>query len=301
MNVSEAPLITVIIPVRNDFARLEECLAALELQSYPKNRIEILVINNSSEPVPERLPSEYPDVAIRKEPTPGSYAARNHGIRYARGNILAFTDADCVPDEKWIEKGVRRLCSSNSCGLVGGRIILLYKSGKPRTAVEHYESVTAFRQKENVEKSKFSVTANLFAYRRVFEETGPFREDLKSRGDAEWTRRAQSRGFRLEYAPDAIVMHPARSTFSELIQKHERVAGGLFDIRSEQEHTTLRRARDIALLLRPRVRFAFRLLKSSNENLRLLDKTLILFVQSLVQAVMLKEYVRRIFGGTACR
>lgn len=295
------PLVTVVIPVRDDFERLRRCLEALASQTYPNEQTEIIVVNNSSEPTPEAFAHDFSDVVFFQEPKPGSYAARNCGIRHSRGEILAFTDSDCIPDSSWIEQGVRHLLDGDECGLVGGRIDLFFTCGEPRNAVELYESYTAFRQKDNVEKAGFSVTANLFVYRRLFDEAGAFREDLRSRGDAEWTRRAQSYGHRIRYAPDAIVMHPARSRFYELVRKQERVAGGLYDFHTSDRNKISSRIIAVVRLLRPRLRFAYRLISSQNANLRLADKSKILSVQTLLQFVSAKEYLRRMLGGTARR
>ncbi len=93
------PFVSVIIPVYNDAGRLRICLAALHKQTYDSDRYEIIVIDNGSDPSPvmDNLKVEFDNVVYDQELTPGSYAARNKGITIAKGDVIAFTDADCIP------------------------------------------------------------------------------------------------------------------------------------------------------------------------------------------------------------
>ena len=81
---------------------------ALTKQTYPKNRFEVIVVNNDpADPCPcIPLPDNF---VLTTEGKPGSYAARNAGIKIAKGEILAFTDSDCIPHSNWIEQAVNIL------------------------------------------------------------------------------------------------------------------------------------------------------------------------------------------------
>ncbi len=80
-------------------------------------------MDNGSDPGHDRgeIVSHFGQARMIHEPLPGSYAARNQGLSQARGNIVAFTDADCIPNPDWIEKGVRTLQKFPECGLVAGK------------------------------------------------------------------------------------------------------------------------------------------------------------------------------------
>jgi len=97
---------SVIIPVYNDVKRLEICLKTLEAQTYNKDRYEVIVIDNGFNENIESAAAKYRHVKLLKESRPGAEAARNTGIAAAAGEVLAFTDSDCVPAEDWLEKGV---------------------------------------------------------------------------------------------------------------------------------------------------------------------------------------------------
>lgn len=223
------PRVSVIVPVYDDPDRLCRCLRALEAQTYPRSRYEIIVVDNGSSGGPPRLAAEFPRVRLLQEGTPGSYAARNRGLAIATGDVIAFTDADCVPDSTWLEKGVGHLQQVDNCGLVGGRIRFQFHAPARPTLYELYDSIFDFDQERFIERGRFACTANLLTYAAVFRRVGPFDGLMKSVGDRDWGNRVAAGGYALIFAPDALVSHPARATLRELCQKRLRVAGGHHD------------------------------------------------------------------------
>jgi glycosyltransferase involved in cell wall biosynthesis len=93
------PLLSVIVPVWNDESRIGQCIDALKRQSLDSALFEIIVVDNGSTDSTATVVSRYTNVVLLYEPQPGSYAARNTGLRHARGEYVAFTDSDCVPEE----------------------------------------------------------------------------------------------------------------------------------------------------------------------------------------------------------
>ncbi|MCE8026964.1 glycosyltransferase family 2 protein [Billgrantia aerodenitrificans] len=216
-------VISIIVPTYRDWHALRSCLDALADQTLPAQEFEILIVENAGESPPCNI--LLPDNArLVHESVPGSYAARNRGIAEARGEVLVFLDADCVPAAGWLQAGIDCLQSHPEVDLVAGNIELTYAT--PRlTPAECFEKAFAFRQQQNVANG-LAVTANLFVRRRVFEEVGPFNAELMSGGDFEWTRRATTRGHRMLYCAEAVVRHPARASLSALAGKARRVTSG---------------------------------------------------------------------------
>ena len=187
-DVSE-PRVSVIIPVFNDPDRLKICLQALQDQTYPKAQYEVIVVDNGSDRSVEPIVAEFSQAQAAFEARRSSYAARNKGLSLAGGDVVAFTDADCIPDPDWIERGVVRLLSEPNIGLIAGNVILFFKDPDNPTGAELYELLKAFTQQKNVEEYQFSVTANLFTFRHVIDAVGQFDGTLQSNGDLEWGRR----------------------------------------------------------------------------------------------------------------
>ena len=220
------PFVAVIVPVYDDAERLTRCLRALEEQTYPADQYQVLVVDNGSSEDIAGVCRAFPRVRCLLEPRPGSYAARNKGIASTDGELLAFTDSDCLPHRDWLERGAAHLQAEPDLGMVGGNVLVFPKDPSRKTAVELYESAFAFPQRQRIEAEHWSVTANLLVRRDVMEAVGPFDAELRSGGDAEWCRRAHAAGHRLAYAEDARVDHPARASLAELRAKARRVAGG---------------------------------------------------------------------------
>lgn len=223
------PFVSVIIPVYNDFERLDRCLKALQNQTYPDKLYEVIVVDNGSAFKIDTIVSRYRQAILTVETTPGSYAARNKGFSISRGKIIAFTDSDCIPASDWIEKGVIKLESLSECGFIAGKIKIFFKNPQKMSAVEIYENIRSFNQKKNIEKYQHGVTANLFTFRSVLEHAGCFSETQKSGGDVEWGRRVHALGYKGYYADEVCVLHPARHTFGQLYKKTTRVVGGIYD------------------------------------------------------------------------
>jgi glycosyltransferase involved in cell wall biosynthesis len=217
--------VSVIIPVFNDLKRLQICLRVLENQTYPQNYYEAIAVDNGSDDSLESVVKQFQQARLVYESCPGSYAARNLGIFVAKGNVLAFTDADCIPARDWIETGVKRLLSTPNCGLVAGKIEIFFKNRDRPTPIELYDDVTFLNQKQYIEEENYGVTANLFTYKSVFDQVGLFNAQLKSGGDKQWGQKVFAQGYSLVYADETCVAHPARYSFKQMYRKISRVRG----------------------------------------------------------------------------
>ena len=223
------PFVSVIIPVYNDRERLTMCLEALQRQTYPSDLFEVIVVDNgSTEPI-EPVVAAFSQARYLHEPKQGSYAARNRGIADTQGDVLAFTDADCIPDENWIEQGVKRLLSVPDSGLVAGKVDLFAQDPAHPNVYEVYDQLFYLDQNVAVHRGHYGATANLFTRRSVMDEVGLFDSQLKSSGDSDWGKRVFNQGYEQLYAEEACVRHPARNAFSQLHRKTVRITGGLRD------------------------------------------------------------------------
>jgi glycosyltransferase involved in cell wall biosynthesis len=225
--------VSVIIPVWDHSETLAACLQALENQTYPKDSYEVIVIDNDS-PHDLKFCKNYSQTRLAFEKKPGSYAARNKGISLAKGDILAFTDADCIPVKNWIEKGAKELQSKPNQGFIGGNIQQFAKD-KP-TIVELYELHPLLDQKYFVEERAAAMTGNLFTFKHVMKNIGPFDEKMKSSGDIEWCSRVVKAGYLYDYSLDARVDHAARSTLGQVYRRERRISGGLYLLQKQGFH-----------------------------------------------------------------
>ena len=223
--MTDMPLVSVIIPTFDSNTGLLTCIEALSKQTYPGECLEVIVVNNHPTINSPRELANFKFVRALHHPEHGSYAARNKGIAAANGDILAFTDADCVPTENWIANAIKIL-SQTDIDYVGGRVKLFYqRSGEPNV-FEAVDEVIHFQQRINIEQKKFSVTANLMVSKPLIDKVGVFGETLMTGGDKEFGQRVFKSGFQQIYGHEVIVGHPARCNFQQIYNKISRIRGG---------------------------------------------------------------------------
>ena len=207
------PIVSVIVPVRNNTIGVRELIRSLEQQTVPRDRFEVIVGDDGSreEPVSE-VATDDGWIRVVSGPPMTSYAARNRAARAARGRYLAFCDSDCLPDPTWLEEGLAALTHAD---IVAGEI--RFRVSSP--TVWSLLTIDMFLdQQQNVLLSR-AVTANLFVGRTRFEALQGFDESLPSGGDYDFARRATEQGARLGYAPAAVVRHPTLDTGGALLRK----------------------------------------------------------------------------------
>jgi len=128
------------VPFYNAAQFLSECVDGLLSQSLPRDDYEIILVDNNSTDASVQIASGYSGVTLLQQPTSGSYAARNMGIRQARGEIIATIDPDCRPDPDWLEQ-IDLGMKTDSCLILIGhqrhastseamRLLELYESEK---------------------------------------------------------------------------------------------------------------------------------------------------------------------------
>jgi GT2 family glycosyltransferase len=286
MNYS--PFASIIIPTYDDRDRLRLCLSALMIQTIPPDQFEVIVIDNGSTEDIEGLANEFQGrVVYLNELKKGSYAARNKGLSVAKGAIIGFTDSDCIPDIHWIENGIKALSNSDA-GIIGGEINLFALDPAKPNSAELYDQLFGFNQSDKIKKRHYTVTANLFTYRKIFELNGNFDETLMSGGDSEWCRRAYQKGVKIQFDPATLIAHPARSSVQELKQKAVRLTGG-----------AKKAGKGFAsLVIIKTLEQLFLILIS---KLTLMQKTRVIYIVLNIQICVALEFIKLVFGAEAKR
>jgi cellulose synthase/poly-beta-1,6-N-acetylglucosamine synthase-like glycosyltransferase len=204
------PLISVVIPIHNASEGLGACLDALERQTTPLD--EIIVVNDGPVDAAVEAIADRQGVTFLSQQQKGAAAARNLGAEQAQGEILLFTDADCVPESNWVEAmtapfadrarsetfaqqvvGVCGVVRTRQTGLIPRFIQLEYDY--------RYRSIARHPQID------FINTGTAGYRKHVFMESGGFREDLLGAEDAELSFRLASQGHKMVFVPEAIVYH----------------------------------------------------------------------------------------------
>lgn len=221
MNETQRPLLSVIIPHLNQEESLERCLESLSSQDFELNRVEIIVVDNGSKQLPTIVCSSFANIRLEQEDMPGPGPARNRGIALSHAPVVACVDADCIARSDWLKTIANVFEADSGLQIIGGDVRIALQNPNNMTMLEAYESIFAYRQKEYIEQRRFSGTGNLAMRRDVFYTVGPF-AGIRLAEDRDWGRRATGLGFTIRYIPNMVVLHPARTSFSELFDKWDR-------------------------------------------------------------------------------
>jgi GT2 family glycosyltransferase len=201
---------SVIVPVRNDRRHLELLLAALEKQTLPHERFEVLIGDDgSTDGSTDDLETEGGWLRVLKGGPRSSYAARNRAAGAARAPILAFCDADCQPEPDWLEAGIAAVESAEPETLAAGRVRFLVPDRPTVWTLVDMDTTKDHRREVEIGNAE---TANLFVRREFFERLDGFDDTIPEHGDFDFALRAVAAGAHLSYAPEAVVWHPTRDT-----------------------------------------------------------------------------------------
>jgi len=209
------PGISVIVPAYQAENTIEECLTSLLNIEYPKERLEVIVVDNNSTDSTKDIIAKF-DVIYLFEEKKNAYAARNRGIEEARYDLVAFTDSDCIVSGDWLAKIVKYF-EDDEVGIVGGKIL-------PYSIENDVERFIDYRRILDQEKMlaggdfsyPFCVTANSVIKYSLLKGLGGFDTFFKIAGDADFCWRAGFMGVKIAYADDAVVYHKHRANILDL-------------------------------------------------------------------------------------
>lgn len=211
------PFVSVIVPVRNGEKVLRDCVGSILKTDYPLDRLEILVVDNGSTDGTAEIIKSFP-VRYVMESHRGAPAARNAGVRACRGDIIVFTDADCVVSQGWLGE-VLQAFEEDGVGGVAGEIVA-YNS---KTPAERYAAkVRHLSPRKYLARPHlpFAVFANLAFRGEVFDKIGLLDDSLIQGDSTDFcTRFFRETGLKLKYAPKAVVFHRHRTTTWEFFKQ----------------------------------------------------------------------------------
>lgn len=204
-----APSFSVVIPTWNRPRQLERCLASLAVLDYPRDRFEIIVVDDGSPlPIAEQLQVGESCLRVRwlRQDNAGPAAARNLGVQGAEGEYLAFTDDDCRPDPQWLRQLAASFAESPEA-LVGGRTVNAL-TGNVYAEASQLITETAYCWLPRVGSELQFFASNNFALRAdLFRDAGGFDPAFRTSEDRDFCDRWLRAGRALHYAPHAVVQH----------------------------------------------------------------------------------------------
>jgi len=219
------PKVSVIIPAYNEEETIGRTLESLLRQTYPKELMEIIVVDDGSEDSTYEVASSFGVKVVRHEGNRGKGAAIATGIKEAKGQIIVFVDADSVLEESAIGRLVNYLLSHKDTGAVAGAPLVANGDSGFWVKMQEIEYATASVFLKQVQESTdwlLVLPGTLSAYRAFLLK--PFAE-AKLDGlaeDFDLTVSVWKRGFRAGYEPRAVSWTRVPSNPSRLRRQRHR-------------------------------------------------------------------------------
>lgn len=227
--ISELPFVSIVVPALNCADDVDGFAIAMQAQTYPADRFEVIVVDNGSSDGTLERAREAGFKALMR-PERGRTKALNTGIDAARGDYILTTDLSCRAVPGWIRCIVDTFAAYPDAGCVGGEIKLLRTA---RNAVldfqerSEYMSPLLALQRTRLPFMPFADGANASFRREVFERIGGFEESFVKAGDVEICYRMfVLTDYKLVFNRAALMYEPGEPSLRALLRQRYRMGIG---------------------------------------------------------------------------
>lgn len=224
------PFVSIVISAHNSADILPECLESIKKLDYPRERFEVIVVDDGSEDNTAQVAESMGAKVLRTEHR-GPASARNLGAETALGEFVAFTDADCQVHPQWLRELLRPF--DHSVAALGGCQELANPSFV-RRSIHSFLSAMGFwggytKSSRSICQTDHNPACNSIYRRSIFLEAGGFNPKLFPGEDVELDHRLSKKSFRILYNPSAIVYHRrgGLKSFAAMMFRYGRSAGCL--------------------------------------------------------------------------
>lgn len=244
---AQGPEYSIIVPTYRRRDPLARCLQAIASQDFPRERFEVLVVDDGSPTPPADLvasldPSVDAQLVCARHGGPAT--ARNTGARLARGRVLVFTDDDCAPHPDWLRSIDRWVGTTTAPVALGGRVINVLADNIYAMASQGIVDFLYEYYGDQSARWRFFTSNNLIVPRAEFLDIGGFDEHfpLAAAEDRDVCERWSAAGLPLQYADDVLVDHAHALGFEKFTRQHFNYGRGAFDLhrsRARRGHASL--------------------------------------------------------------
>jgi len=222
--------VSLIIPCRNEELFISKCLDSIISQDYPKEKMEILVVNGMSEDrtreIVEEYSKKYSDLKILENPKKITPAAMNIGIKAAGGAIIIKMDAHSTYEKDYVSKCVKYLQEWEKRGAYGvGGIIKTLPSENTLFAkaiavcLSHPFGAGFSYFRIGTKKPRWVDTVAFGCYRKeIFDKIGPYNEKAERIEDIEFNSRIRKAGGRILLVPEIVAFYYPKSNLSDFFK-----------------------------------------------------------------------------------
>ena len=229
---SYLPFFSIIIPTYRRPRRLAGCLQSLACLDYPRDRFEVIVVDDGSQEPPETMVADFLkcfDVMLLKQAHTGPATARNTGAAQAKGEVLAFTDDDCEPAADWLQTLAKRYTAKPDCA-IGGRTLNKLPDNPFSTASQMLIDYLYAYYNADPLQARFFASNNMALPSDRFQMIGGFDTTFPSAAgeDRELCDRWRKHNYPMVYAPEVLVHHSHSLTCRNFLKQHFNYGRGAF-------------------------------------------------------------------------
>jgi cellulose synthase/poly-beta-1,6-N-acetylglucosamine synthase-like glycosyltransferase len=291
--IEEYPQVSIIIPVKNEALLLNKCLHSLMKLDYPKDRLEIIIADGKSQDNTKEVALGFGAKVVTNEKQI-VVSGRNRGFLVASGEIIVFTDADCIFDPHWLRNAIEYF-NDSSVGGVGG-VTLAPEDGtdfeKAVDFIFHLAELfgsTSHRRDASLIKEVNDIPGCNAMYRKAaLDKVMPVDEGLLTAEDAWMNFCLKKNGYKLILASDVKLWHYRRNSPKRFLRQMYRFAIGRLQVGKKQSellnglHISIGLSLPVFLLLG----IVFYLLKATG---LFFDIVIAFFVVAIVSAYLIKS------------
>ena len=231
------PYVSVVIPTYNRSSILALCLDSLFNQTYPKDRYEIIIVNDGSKDNTEDVLREFEKKAPCgfiwiSQKNQGITTAENTGLSRTKGTIVCFTADDCIIDKNWISNLVNGF-SNDKIGAIGGKVV----SYQTNTLIQQFIEEAQILDQEKFFKRNTLITGSAAYRKQVLTDIHGFDNFLIACEDLDLSIKTQLLGYSLRYIPDAVVYHDHPATVKGLFFQQYRNGKGYVQLHRKYGRT----------------------------------------------------------------
>lgn len=212
-------MISVVIPAHNEEKTIGNCLEGLITQTIDKDRYEIIVVDDGSTDNTPNIVNNFRGVRLIRQKNQGPAAARNKGAEEARGEIILFTDSDCIPFDNWIEEMIKPFDPNSEVVGVKGAYETKQRELIARfVQIEYEDKYDKLKKQTNID---FIDTYAAGFRRNVFLQANGFNREfpIACAEDVELSYRLANSGYKMIFNPKAKVSHLHPRSLMDYVKK----------------------------------------------------------------------------------
>lgn len=233
MDKEDGILVSVVVAMYNAEMHISECIRSLLRQDFPKERYEVIVVDDGSTDSSPGVIRRFPEVTYIRQENSGPSAARNRGINISRGDFVAFVDSDCICPLDWLRRMLGSIEEDITVAGVGSSQVSAGDETPYGKKVQAFLEITGFaggymKSGKGVRETDHNPSCNVIYRKLPLIEAGGFRDGLFPGEDVDLDRRLRKTGYRILFFPDAPVQHyrpPNTLSWYRMLFRYGRSSG----------------------------------------------------------------------------